>query len=410
MSCVTEIKSCRACGSPRLTALFSLGEQYVSNFVKQEEIHSGVKCPIQLVLCDECTLVQLAHTAPQDFMYTRHYWYRSGVTDSMRAALIDITSEIESFQILNEGDIVLDIGSNDGTLLRSYEASVVTVGIEPAVNLADEGKVGVTHFVNKFWSKEAYDELDLPKAKVITAIGMFYDLEDPNQFIGDIADSLDDDGLFVAQLMCLTNMLRLRDVGNLAHEHLEFYSLESLRVLLGKHGLEIFALSQNAVNGQSYRLYIRKIGSSLCVTPRGGDKLQEELAAESTLTLDFYKEFFDGIESQKKATVDFVSRAVRNGSRVWVYGASTKGNVILQYYGLDHALIEGAADRSPEKHGLYTIGTGIQIHSESWARKVNPNYFLVLPYAFLNEFLERERTWRYSGGRFIVPVPSFRII
>lgn len=404
--------TCRVCGSTSLTPLFSLGEQYVSNFVDREHIYDGPKAPIDLDMCRQCTLVQLRHTAPQEFMYTRHYWYRSGVTHTMQAALQDVALAAMQTVHLEPTDPVLDIGSNDGTLLRCFANNQLTIGVEPANNMVEDGSKGITHFVHDFWNAEAYWDVCANPAKVITACGMFYDLEDPNQFIEDISRVLDPKGVFIAQIMCAKNMLDIGDVGNFAHEHLEFYSLMSLQYLFAKHGLEIFDIETNSVNGRSYRLYVRKVGSN--VSREGGlDRVHAACAAEEDagmLGIDVYMDFFRRMEANKKACVDFIKDANRTGKTVWVYGASTKGNCILQYYGLDTQHIDGAADRSPEKWGKYTVGTGIPIHSEEYARAVNPNYFLVLPYAFLDEFVAREELWLNKGGKFLVPLPTFRIV
>ena len=155
----TTRKTCRVCDSKNLVPLFSLGTQFVSDFITKEEIGiKGIKCPIDLVMCDKCTLVQLKHTARQDFLYTRHYWYRSGVTETMRKALLEVTRTAVKCVELCPGDVVLDIGSNDSTLLRSYpsDRGLVRVGVEPAANLQDEGKQGIDILINDFWSYESY--------------------------------------------------------------------------------------------------------------------------------------------------------------------------------------------------------------------------------------------------------------
>ena len=278
----------------------------------------------------------------------------------MKAALRDVTEAAERVANLQDGDLVLDIGSNDGTLLRTYSKNVIKVGVEPATNLAEEGAKGLDFFINDFWDYPAYYGTVGKCAKVITACGMFYDLEDPNRFIQDVASALAPDGVFIAQLMCLRNMVNIGDVGNFAHEHLEFYSLKALDWLLGHHGLEIFDIQINEVNGESYRLFIRHRGLRW---PDPKRVVKELMKTELELHKpEFYADFFYMLEHNKNKCVEFVQEAKRQGKTVWVYGASTKGNVILQYYGLDHTLIDGAADRSPEKHGLYTIGSGIKIH------------------------------------------------
>ncbi len=406
----TTIEHCRVCGSKDIRHLYSLGELYVSDFVDHKD--TGFKAPLTMVMCGNCSLVQLKDTAPQEFMYTRFYWYRSGVTDTMRKALRDITRDIESRIPLAAGDIVLDIGSNDGTMLRTYEVpGIVTVGVEPASNLAEEGRQGLDYFINDFWTYENYRKAVPKKAKVITAIGMFYDMEDPNQFITDAAKALTNDGVFVAQLMCLKNMLDTNDVGNICHEHLEFYSLAALEFLFEKNGFRIIDIHHNLVNGGSYRVYAGLMDGNPPIMKGADARLKKYRAEEKEFARkDIHMDFFRRVEANKKLCVDFIRRETAKGKRVWVYGASTKGNTILQYYGLDHTFIEGASERSPEKWGKCTVGTGIPIFSEEEARKKNPDYFLVLPYAFFDEFYKREEDWRKGGGKFIVPLPEFRVV
>lgn len=734
-----------------------------------EDHSKHMKAPLELVLCEDCSLLQLRHTAPQELLYSKFYWYHSGFTETMKRALREITETVSKMANLKEGDIVLDIGANDGTLLKSYPKGIIKIGCEPADNLINELRQNCDLIIHDFWSYDAYKKLGTGKAKAITAIGMFYDMEDPNQFVADSAKAMAEDGIFVAQLMCLKNMLEKNDVGNICvkpdtiilgdnkpisklakgnyaignggtlveirntisrhfkgdivkikpmyleaievtpehpikivkkewfrhdcmqlktkldnyklewvpakeirradfvvipklihnkfldkidltefnqinsrgyrsglsslpinndtawllglyvaeghiggkvnnpyvcftinkketnllkrisyifktleyktsiisyndrnsievrvvcaalaralpklvgkgainkhvpdfimfspeeikiaflrglfdgdgyikgnkvhfhtssktlalqvqlltaslggmlgisyvkpyprkirsgeviskdswqlrgtskvlgqifgyehkgnenchviyknnyilapvksvnfkkydnlvynietedetylvsnaivhncHEHLEYYSIESLKYLFEKNGLEIFKIEENDVNGGSYRLYARHYN-------KGSILFDEKFTKED------YEAFFRRIEENKKRCVEFIRQEVKKGKKVYVYGASTKGNTILQYYGLTNELIEGAADKSPEKWNKCTIGTMIPIMSEEEARK-KADYFLVLPYAFLKEFIEREKEWREKGGRFIVPLPNFRIV
>jgi NDP-4-keto-2,6-dideoxyhexose 3-C-methyltransferase len=399
----TRRETCRLCGSNKLREVLSLGEQYINDFVPREMVGKGLRAPLDLVQCEgECSLLQLRHTAPQELLYARHYWYRSGVTDTMRNALRDITLQIESMVTLKPGDAVLDIGANDGTLLATYTtAGIHRVGCEPANNLIAELKSRATHVIHDFWKRECYDEVSKASgfgpAKVITAIGMFYDLEDPHQFIGDAQKVLAKDGVFVAQLMCLAPMLEKNDLGNICHEHLEYYSLKSLKYLFERNGLEIFKIESNDINGGSYRIFARHYQGT-------GMVLQDDSNIDNVLA------FARRLEINRDKCVAFIKQEVALGKKVYVYGASTKGNVILQYYGLDHTLITAAAERSPEKWGKYTIGSWIPIVSEEEARAAKPDYFLVLPWAFIKEFYERERVWRQGGGQFIVPLPEFRVL
>ncbi|MBM3231161.1 methyltransferase domain-containing protein [Candidatus Peregrinibacteria bacterium] len=406
----TTIKHCRVCHGEGIVPLFSLGNLYVSNF--PEKADEGIRAPLEMVMCDTCKLVQLRDTAPQELLYSRFYWYRSGVTDTMRKALRNITQQIEERIPLKSGDIVLDIGSNDGTMLRTYEVpGLIKVGVEPASNLAEEGRKGLEYFINDFWIYENFKKTVPGKAKVITAIGMFYDMEDPNQFIRDAAYALQEDGVFIAQLMCLKNMLDTNDVGNICHEHLEFYSLSSLEFLLNKNGFELIDIEHNLVNGGSYRVFAGLKGGKAPTWPGAAERLKKFREEEKEMdTKKVHMDFYARIEDNKRKCVEFIRDAVQKGKKVWVYGASTKGNTILQYYGLDHTMITAASERSPEKWGKFTVGTGIPIVSEEEARKAKPDYFLVLPYAFFDEFYKREVEWRNGGGQFIVPLPEFRIV
>lgn len=405
---IIDHNSCRVCSSTELIPVFDLGDQFVSDFVDHKDIQNqnGVKCPINLLMCKSCWLLQQQYT-PANLLERGSYWYRSGVTETMRLALYNVVDDIESRINLENDDIVLDIGSNDATLLRSYSnEKLVRVGVEPAENMVSYySNSNRIKLINEFWSAGAFNSaIGGTKAKVITACGMLYDLEDPNTFIADVAKVLAPEGLFVAQLMCLRQMLEMSDVGNLAHEHFEFYSLRSLGYLLDQHGLEIIDLSQNSVNGKSYRLFMAHKGvRTVSKAVRAAIALEDKMDLHNPRSL---AATFNEWKSNRERCCQFINVEAMRGKTIWAYGASTKGNVILQWYGLDSTIIDGAADRSPEKWGKYTVGTGIHITSEQEARQANPDYFFVLPYAFINEFIPRERDFLHQGGAFIVPLPT----
>ena len=226
---------------------------------------------------------------------------------------------------------------------------------------------------------------------------MFYDLEYPNQFIKDAANSLHDDGIFIAQLMCLNSMVKQNDLGNICHEHIEFYSHKSLKYLFEKNGLEIFKIEENDINGGSYRIYCRKF-------KRGSIKLKKENVLDNIIN------FKERIEKNKVKTLNFIDKQIKKGKKIFLYGASTKGNTMLQYYKLDESKIPFAAERSKSKWGKYTIGTGIKIISEKEARKKRPDYFLVTPWGFIKEFIKREKNWIKKGGKFILHFPFFKLV
>ncbi len=412
-----EIEKCRVCGKENLGEILSLGNQYISNFVDSPE-QQEIKVPLELVLCDEtsggCGLLQLKHSAPTNLMY-HNYWYRSGINKSMPIALKDITEKAEKIIPLKENDLVLDIGCNDGTLLRSYKTKgLKLIGFDPAKNLLKYSREGTTKIINDFFNAEGFKkEFGKEKAKVITSIAMFYDLDEPNEFVADIKKVLDENGLWIIQMSYLPLMLKQNAFDNVCHEHLEYYSLTSLESLLKRHEMEVIGVELNNVNGGSYRIYIKHKGSKVKTDEKEEKKVFELREEEKKLQLETkkpYEEFAKRVEKIKKELVEFVKKENSKGKKVFVYGASTKGNTLLQFFELDNKLIQAAAERNPDKFGKKTVGTLIPIISEEQARKEKPDYFLILPWHFLKEFKEREKDFLEQGGKFIVPLPEFKII
>lgn len=395
-----KIRKCRLCSNTNLKNVHDFGNIYVSNFVKKKEINKGIKAPLKLVYCERCKLLQLEHSAPQEIMYKKYYWYKSGITKTMRNSLKELYQDIKKNCNLKKGNVVLDIGANDGTLLKYFKKDkIVTIGCEPANNLQKELKQNCDYTIHDFWSSNKLKKIPLKyrKIKVITAIGMFYDLEDPSKFIKDAADSLDDDGIFVAQLMCLKSMLKMNDLGNICHEHLEYYSYDSLKYLFEKNGLKIFKINENNVNGGSYRVYCKK-------------NLKKSINYKENTSFKHIQKFIKNVIDNKNKTMKFLQNARKKNKSVMIYGASTKGNTLLQYYKINPKLINFAAERSKHKWGKYTVGSGLKIISEEESRKLNPDYFFVMPYGFIDEFIKREKKWLQKGGKFLIPYPKFKIV
>ena len=395
-----KINKCRLCNSKNLKNIHNFGNIYVSNFVKKKDIKKGIKAPLKLVYCTNCKLLQLEHSAPQEIMYKKYYWYKSGITQTMRDSLQELKEDIKKNCKLKKGDVILDIGANDGTLLKYFKKDkIVTIGCEPANNLQKELKKNCDYKIHDFWDSKKLNKIPLKhrKLKVITAIGMFYDLEDPSKFIKDAAESLDDDGIFVAQLMCSQSMFKMNDLGNICHEHLEYYSYDSLKYLFEKNGLKIFKISENNVNGGSYRVYCKK-------------NLKKSVSYGEKTSLKDIKKFVKNVIENRTKTLKFIKNAKKENKTIILYGASTKGNTLLQYYGITPNLIKYAAERSSHKWGKYTIGSGLEIISEQKSRKLNPDYFYVMPYGFIDEFIKREKKWLGKGGKFLLPYPRFKVI
>ena len=415
------IDRCRVCGSANLVTILSLGELYVSDFLDSLEDNRGVKAPLELVLCNVkdggCGLLQLRHTVSSEAMY-RNYWYRSGINKTMTDELEGIAKKVTSIANLKSGNYVIDIGANDGTLLRGYKVEGLnTVGFEPAQNLEEYGAKGTTKIFVDFFNYETWKEkFSDVRARAITAVAMFYDLDDPNTFVSDIVKCLDDEGLLVIQMMYLPSFLERNAFDGICHEHLEYYSLLSLENLLKKYGLEVFDVEmREQINEGSLRLYIRKsgFGSSLNVLPGAVERVETLREKEHRLGLDdkkIYEEFVRKIEDVKNEAVSFIKAEVANGKKIHGYAASTKGNTTLQYYGLTPELLEAIADRNPIKWGKVTVGTKIPIISEDESRARKPDYYFILAWHFLPEFIEREKDFFERGGKFIVPMPEFKVI
>jgi SAM-dependent methyltransferase len=416
-----EIEACRVCGSKNLKDIISLGELYVSDFFDSSNKEQGTKAPLHLVLCDKekggCGLLQLRHTVSGDALY-RNYWYRSGVNKTMTDELNDIAQKAEALASLSEGDHIIDIGSNDGTLLRGYGTpGVKLIGFDPARNLEEHGRKGPTEIIVDFFKHGAWREkFGEAKAKIITAIAMFYDLDDPNSFVADVVKCLDDEGVFIIQMMYLPSFLERTAFDGICHEHLEYYSMLSLENLLEKHGLEIFDLEMREhVNEGSIRFYIRKFGkgNSLEIREEAKKTVEEMRAKELELGLhnkETYEKFVARVMDIKNKVVSFIKEELAKGKKVHAYAASTKGNTTLQFFELHPGLVEAVADRNPQKWGKFTAGTLIPVISEEESRAQEPDYYLILAWHFLPEFIKREEEYFKKGGKFIVPMPEFKII
>jgi len=305
-----KINKCRLCGNKKLSNVYNFGNFFVSNFVSKQNIKKGIKAPLNFVYCKNCKLLQLSHSAPQEIMYKRYYWYRSGVTSTMKHALKDIYRSAEKMKFLKKNDVVLDIGANDGTMLSYFKKKYRTVGIEPAKNLQKNLKKNCDFAVNDFWNISSFQKLSskykINKPKLITAIGMFYDLEDPCKFIRDAFNALDDEGIFIAQLMCLKSMLVKNDLGNVCHEHLEFYTFDSLKYLFEKNGFKIIKIEENKINGGSYRIFCSK-------------SAKKSISFKENTSLKRIKKFISDVNKTRKNFLNFFEKESSKVKTFMVY-------------------------------------------------------------------------------------------
>ena len=401
--------------------MLTLGEIFISDFIKEGETPRGGKHELELMLDDETAAVRITNPPNNHEMYGK-YWYRSGINNTMKNELNSIVGSIIKTTQLSDNDIWVDIASNDGTLLSFVPNNLIRIGIDPC---DDSFKVEAEEhsdlIIQDYFSAEGFKKsrFGTLKAKVVTTIAMFYDLENPKVFINDLKEILEDNGIWVIQLSYTPLMLKQLAFDNICHEHIFYYSLFNIEKLFKECGLDIMDAQLNDVNGGSFRVYAMKSEadkSKFATQPyRDVAKFRVEslLNYEKILNLDkkeTWVNFFNEVEHLKDKIVNFIKKEKRNGKIIWGYGASTKGNTLLQYFGLDNTLIDGIAEKNHQKWGLKTIGTNIPIFSETEMREKKPDYLLILPWHFINEFTIREDDYLKNGGTFIVPCPKFKLI
>ncbi len=411
-------KTCRVCGSKELTRVIDLGEQYLQgSFVKPyKEMPPIRKIPASLVRCDPtkdekaCGLLQMEHTVPPEVLYSA-YWYRSGTNKTMRDHLSGITEE--AVALLDKSKArVLDIGCNDGTLLGYYPSEFQKFGVDPS-DVAQEIKGDITVVQDIFPSDELISKIQGLKFDVITSIAMFYDLEDPIAFTKGIKNILSQDGIWILEMSYMPTMLKMNSYDTICHEHLEYYSLAVIEYILKQAAMKIFNVTQNSINGGSIRCYATHVENFRYKKDESTHNIKVLRQEEFDLELDTnkpYKNFQDRINVHKEELTSLLKKLKKEGKRIHIYGASTKGNTILQWCGIDNRIIDVAAERNPDKFGAHTLGTDIPIVSEEESRAMNPDYYLVLPWHFKEEFIEREQETFNKGIGLIFPLPTIEIV
>jgi SAM-dependent methyltransferase len=411
-------QTCRVCSSPALTKVISLGDQHLQgSFWKPgKETPPLRRIPTTLVRCDPtrnenaCGLLQMEASVPPEVLYSS-YWYRSGTNNTMRNHLREIVDEAMAL-LKRDHARVLDIGCNDGTLLRCYPESWDRFGVDPS-DIAKEIGDGISVVSDTFPSAELDHRLADGPCDIITSIAMFYDLENPIGFAKAIKRHLAPGGIWVFEMSYMPSMLKMTSYDTICHEHLEYYSLAVIEFILRAAGLKLFDATLNSINGGSIRCHATHASTFAYRNDESIANLQRLRQEEFDLELDTdkpYRNFQDRINIHKDELNSLLRRLKRDGKRIHIYGASTKGNTILQWCGIDSRIIDYAAERNPEKYGASTLGTDIPIISEAQSREMMPDYYLVLPWHFREEFLERERPMLEAGVGLIFPLPTVEVV
>ncbi len=412
-----EISRCRVCGNTELQPVLSLGEHYLTGVFpksKEERLTSG---PLELVKCKEydkgvCGLLQLKHSYDLSELYGESYGYRSGLNRSMVAHLHGTVRGILDIAPLRPGDLVIDIGSNDSTLLQAYpKEGPVLVGIDPTGKKFKEYYPPHIRLMPDFFSVSEIKKLfGAKKARIITSIAMFYDLEDPMEFMGQVHEALADDGVWVFEQSYMPTMLEKTAYDTICHEHLEYYGLKQIKWMTDRTGFKIIAAELNDVNGGSVSITVAKEGSPHKADTRAVEGLLNEETRLALHTHKPYEDFNERIYRHRDDLRRFLREANTRGQRIFGYGASTKGNVILQFCGFTSADISLIAEINKDKFGCFTPGTLIPIVSEEEAKAMKPDYFMVLPWHFKEGIIAREKEYLDRGGKLLFPLPSIEVV
>jgi hypothetical protein len=412
MDIYRNITTCRICKSEDLVEVLDFGKQYLAtNFIRTNDGHplSDVKLPLTVVLCRHCGMVQLRETVTRALLY-REYFYRSGTNPMMRAALQDVVRDVLATAPLRDGDTVLDMGANDGTMLSFYPANLRRVGIEPATNIDWSRLDGGIRMHNGFFTAEnAERATGGAKCRVVTSVAMLYSVEDLHQVVADVKSILAEDGLWLVQASYLPATIEKMAFYDVCHEHLYYFTLRSVGHLLREHGLRIVHATTNDVNGGSIRLHVTHESNPVPESPQ----LQRLVAEEEAMKLKdlaTYREFARRVDELREKVNRYIHQEMGSGGLVIGLGASTKGNVLLQYFGIDKQTLPYISERNPEKVSLRTLGTDIELISEEKARELNPSDMLVLIHSFKDEIVRREEPYLRQGGRLLFPLPYCHLV
>jgi hypothetical protein len=406
-----QITQCRVSGSEHLVTILNMGNQALTGVFPRSALLPVTTGPLELVWCPESGLVQLNHSYDPSEMYGDNYGYRSGLNQSMVRHLQAKVCRLQALVKLERGDVVLDIGSNDATLLKAYDGrGIERIGIDPAGAKFREFYTSDIHLVPDFFTRKNFEQVTSKKVRIVTSIAMFYDVEDPIEFVRQIEAILADDGIWHFEQSYMPAMLRTNSYDTICHEHLEYYSITVVKSIVEAAGLELLNVQMNSVNGGSFAITVCRKGARY---QADNAIIKWLLEQEKRLGLDTprpFRDFEERVFRHREDLQRLIKALVQDGKKIVGYGASTKGNVLLQFCGLGPGDILAIADVNPEKFGCFTPGTRIPIVSEADARAFEPDYFLVLPWHFKSGIVEREREFLEKGGKMIFPFPEIEIV
>lgn len=407
-----EITKCRIAGSSDLITVLSLGEQYLTGVFPSDKNEKITKGPLELVWSPTSQLLQLKHSYDLGEMYGDNYGYRSGLNQSMVSHLTNKIQHLEKRVELSSGDCVIDIGSNDATSLKAYTTKgIKRIGVDPTgLKFKEYYTDDITLIPDFFPSTEVKNKVGSSKVKIITSIAMFYDLEDPIAFARSIHENLDKNGLWHFEQSYMPSMLRLNSYDTICHEHIEFYTLYNIKYILDRADMKIIDVQMNGINGGSFAVTAARIDSTLKANDVLINWLFEQEIKMGLDTPKPFRDFEDRVFKHRESLKTLIESLSFDGKKILGYGASTKGNVLLQFCNFTNENVLAVADVNPLKYGCFTPGTNIPILSEQDALKMKPDYYLVLPWHFKDGIVRREQEFLKNGGKLIFPFPEIEII
>lgn len=407
-----KIKKCRISGSSNLTEILSLGDQYLTGVFPKNKNDKITKGPLDLVLCKDSGLLQLGHSYDLEEMYGLNYGYRSGLNNFMVKHLKKKVTNLLQIKKIKKGDIVLDIGSNDGTLLKNYpKEGIKKVGIDPTGEKFKNFYSKDIDLISEFFDSHLFEKNYPGKnVKIITSISMFYDLENPKKFVEQISKILDRDGIWHFEQSYMPSMLRQNAYDTICHEHLEYYTLGVVKKLIEDVGLKIIDVEINNINGGSFAVTVAHKKANFITNDAIINWMIEQEERMKLNTVEPYLAFKKRVFSHRIDLINLIKKLKNNKKKIIGYGASTKGNVLLQFCNFTNTDLSCIAEVNPEKFGSYTPGTSIPILSETEAKSMRPDYMLVLPWHFRDAIISREENYLKNGGKLIFPLPEIEII
>ncbi len=406
-----KIECCRVCKNTNLVLVLDLGEQYLTGTFPKRKDLSLTKGPLRLVKChgknDCCGLLQLEHSYDTGEMYGDNYGYRSGLNSSMVNHLNDKVNKILDMVNLENDDLVVDIGSNDGTTLGFYPDNLILVGIDPTANKFKKYYKSHIKIHANFFSSNLIEDKYSKKAKVITSFSMFYDLEDPVDFARHISKVLDHNGIWIFEQSYLPLMLKKNSYDTVCHEHIEYYGLSQIQWIFNKSGLKVLDVEFNNINGGSFSV-TACLDSCDNYTP--SKNVYECLKSEIKEGLSDLKPYQDFAKNTKQSYFElrqFIDKNTERGKKIFALGASTKGNVILQYCNINNQDVKGIGEINLEKLDCFSPGSWIKIMNEDDVLASNPDYLIVLPWHFRDFFINSSK---FKGCKLVFPLPELKVV